>query len=229
MSKRTLSPNFNYEKELWKKGYCVVGVDEVGRGALSGPVYVGAVCFLPDIRREILAYYEALGIKDSKELTPKKREKISGLIKQKRLTYKITNSPVVIINRVGIVKATEMAMRRAILEIRKDLGIQNKLYILVDGFYIKYVRTVGIQNQLAIIKGDKKSIAIAAASILAKVERDRVMMKLSLKHREYGWGDNKGYGTKKHIEAIKKFGRTKLHRNLFLRKILGAILPVSAS
>ena len=205
-------------KSLWEKGYYVIGVDEVGRGALAGPLTVGAVCFLTIFLDSV----EKLGINDSKKLSPTKREKLAKIIKKTCLAYSASSVSNKVINRLGIVKATQVAMRKVIKGlIDKNSKLKGKkLFILIDAFYIKYLRGVGLKNQKAIIKGDEKSISIAAASIIAKVERDHNMIKLDQEYPIYFWKKNKGYGTRKHIEAIKKFGKSKLHRDLFLRNIL---------
>lgn len=213
-------PDFKYENELWKKDYYIIGVDEVGRGALAGPVYAGAVCFNNDLKSRLI-YFEKLGIDDSKRLSPAKRKKLAGIIKQTAFAYSTAGVSNKVINRIGIVKATQMAMRRAIKALYVkcyELG-RKKIYILVDGFNIKYLKGIGLKNQKAIIKGDQKSISIAAASIVAKVERDQNMIKLHQQYPIYLWKKNKGYGTKKHREAIKKFGKLAFHRDLFIRKI----------
>lgn len=250
-------PTFVNEIPLWKKGYYVIGVDEVGRGALAGPLTVGAVCFYSIFSDSVKAFpptsarlavniarpacrtgrsarwwetlpalppekVQELGINDSKKLSPAKREKLAKIIKKICLAYTTASVSNRIINRLGIAKATQLAMRKVIYKLRgKSFELKGKkLFILIDAFYIKYLRSVGLKNQKAIIKGDEKSISIAAASIIAKVERDHNMIKLHHKYPIYFWKKNKGYGTKKHIEAIKKFGKSKLHRDLFLRKIL---------
>ncbi len=222
------TPNFSEEKILWQKGYkYVIGVDEVGRGSFAGPVTVGAVVF--ECETDEL---NALGINDSKLLKPQKRSDLSKLIKNSCLHYSIATIGLSHINKHGIGKATEIAFRKAIASIMYQvLGIKyknsefltpnSKFFLLVDGFHIKYVKGIGIKNQKAIIKGDRKSISIAAASIIAKVHRDAVMKRLSKKYPEYGFGKNKGYGTKYHQTAIKKHGLSKLHRKSFnLKKFL---------
>ncbi len=209
-------PNFRYEEALWKKGYIVIGVDEVGRGALAGPLYVGAVCF--DFYKDRYRI-EKLGINDSKKLSPKKREKLSDVIKSVALTYATASVSHSIVNKKGIVAATKIAQRKVIKNIRAKLN-GRKVFVLIDAFYLNYLKGIGLKKQKAIIKGDEKSISIAAASIIAKVERDHNMIKLHHKYPIYFWKNNKGYGTIRHIAAIKKYGKSKLHRDLFLRKIL---------
>ena len=121
-----------------------------------------------------------------------------------------------VINKVGIGRATQMAMRKAL----RRFAPQGKVFLLVDAFHIKYLRGIGLKNQKAIIHGDQKSISIAAASILAKVYRDNLMRKLAKIHPQYGWGRNKGYGTKEHQKAIIKYGLTRLHRKKFVETFM---------
>jgi len=179
------------------------------------------------IKNNLESIYK-LGINDSKKLSPHKRKELVRGIK-KYFYWGIGEASVPEINRLGIVKATAKAMRFAIKElIAKITNYQNpnnkqllnskfqnlKQYpfVLVDAFYIKYVRQIGLKNQLPIVRGDEKSISIAAASIVAKVYRDTLMRKLSLVYRKYQWGRNKGYGTEGHRKAILKFGTVRYHR-----------------
>jgi len=168
----------------------------------------------------------ALGIDDSKRLTPKIRSKLAADIKDCCQDYALASESAATINRIGIVKATERAMRRAIRKILgyKDIKIlrAKKAFVLIDGFHVKYLPGIGLKQQKNIFDGDRKCLSIAAASIIAKVHRDDLMGKLGSRRRykKYGWEKNKGYGTKDHIKAIKKYGLTKLHRKLFVRKIV---------
>lgn len=205
-------PGFEEEKSLWKKNFrYVIGVDEVGRGAFAGPVTVAAVVFEFETYELI-----SLGINDSKLLKPLKRQKLSKLIQTSCLSYSIITINVSTINKIGIGKATEKAFRKAVDEVISKLKAkEEKVYLLADGFHIKHIRQVGLKNQKAIIKGDRKSISIAAASIIAKVHRDSLMKKLSKKYPEYGFGKHKGYGTKAHQQAIKRHGLSKIHRKSF--------------
>lgn len=211
-------PDFSFENKFWKEGKLVIGIDEVGRGALSGPVYVAAVCFQPQLSSKELRLYEALGINDSKKLTKKQREKLAKIIKENALTYSICFNPVEIINSKGIVLAVERAMISAVIKVTQALSAQN-FQLLIDGFPLKNLSGLEGVNQQAIVKGDQLSISIAAASIIAKVARDNHMKMLSKKYLEYKWDRNKGYGTKAHIAAIKAHGLTPEHRELFVRKI----------
>ncbi len=211
-------PNFNYEAKLWKKGYgFIAGCDEVGRGCFAGPVVAGVVVFPKnlEIDKEIV-------INDSKQVKPRNREKASSWIKKNALTWGIGEIPVSIINRLGMGKATQMAFRQAIHEANNRLNGSKIDYLLIDAFYIPFTKGLRRKNQKPIIKGDTKSLSIAAASIIAKVYRDKLMLKLSKKpkFRKYGWGRNKGYGTRQHQNAIKKHGISRYHRKSFVATFL---------
>lgn len=207
-------PDFKYEQPLWDDGYIVVGVDEVGRGCLAGPVYIGAVCIPPDFAKNFIR----LKVNDSKKLSIKRREYLTPLIKKKTLAHAVASSSVEIINKRGIVFAVNRAIRQAIKQIQVDLQT-DKIHILMDAFYIKGIAR---KRQTPIIGGDTKSISIAAASIIAKVERDTVMKQLSEDCPQYGWSKNKGYATEAHREAIKKHGLHALHRKLYVRKVMAS-------
>ncbi|MCL5970776.1 MAG: ribonuclease HII [Patescibacteria group bacterium] len=210
--KKTTYPSFKEEKKIWEKGYkYVIGIDEVGRGAFAGPVVTGAAVFKKDIDSSLI---EHLGIHDSKLLTPQKRKELDKEIRLHSQYYSISEVGVSGINKVGIGKATEMAFRKVLRETRKKLP-GGKIFVLVDGFHIKYIKGIGLKNQKAIIKGDRKSISIASASIIAKVYRDNLMKTLSKKYPQYHFDKNKGYGTKEHRNFIKKYGLSKVHRGSF--------------
>lgn len=209
-------PDFSFEEDC-PKGCIVIGVDEVGRGAIAGPVVAGAV----SIFNLQFPIFNDIGIDDSKRLTPAKREKLAKIIK-KNAMWGIGEASVAQINRLGISKATMIAMRKAISNLKfeiRNLKTQKQTFVLVDAFYIKFLRGVGLKNQKAIIKGDQKSISIAAASIIAKVHRDKLMSQIHKKYRvykRYKFYKHKGYGTKEHWEAIEKFGVSKFHRKKFV-------------
>lgn len=236
-------PDFSYEKSVWKKGYkMVAGCDEVGRGCLAGPVVCGAVVFTPTIVSTLHGLpLKGVKVNDSKKLSGKQREISAKWIKQNALTYGIGVGSVAEINKYGIVGATQKAFRRAVAKANKKLQFKNKKsieFLLLDAFYLPYTRGLAMPSksvrsrnkdsinkvvtggQMAIVNGDEKSITIAAASIIAKVYRDKLMTKLSQgpKYKKYGWEKNKGYGTKTHLKALQKYGVTKHHRNLFVRK-----------
>jgi len=203
-------PNFSFEKKFWKKGYkFVAGVDEVGRGALAGPVVAGCVVFQkgslkPPVR-----------INDSKKLSSKRREEADIWIRENCLAWGIGEASVSQINRFGIKKASEIAFRRSIAATKIKID-----YLLIDAFFVPYVKGLRKKNQTPIINGDAKSISIAAASIIAKVYRDKLMA--ALKDGKYGWKENKGYGTKIHQLALRKYGVSRHHRKLFIRKFVSS-------
>lgn len=189
------------EQKFWDSNKrFVCGIDEVGRGCFAGPVVVGAVVFSPGCQIPD-------GIADSKLLLPKQREQLAEKIKTQAVCWSIAEISVTVINRVGIGKATQMAFRKAV----KDLAVLPD-HLLIDAFYIKHFNK---KNQTPIKKGDRDCFSIAAASIIAKVYRDQLMTKLSLKFPEYGFAKHKGYGTAKHQAAIKKHGLCPLHRSSF--------------
>ena len=187
----------------------VIGVDEAGRGPLAGPVVAAAV-----ILKE---YSEELDeINDSKKLTEKKREKLYDII-MKNFDVAVGISTVEEIDKLNILNADFLAMRRALKDL-KSLKNEKKYTVLVDG-NLKIKEYIG--KQLPIVKGDAKSLSIAAASIIAKVTRDRLMKDLANIYPDYSFEKHKGYGTKAHIEAIKDKGAIEgVHRKVFLRKIL---------
>lgn len=200
--------NDEYERKLWAKGYkYVCCCDEAGTGSLGGDLYAAAVVFPPNIDYKTLLP----GLNDSKQKTKEQREELYPLIKKYALAYSVQIATVKEINEYNVYWAKFIAIRRAIsaLPVEPD-------YVLMDGN--AKVPDITIP-QMAIVKGDSKSISIAAASILAKVDRDAYMIKLAAQvHEDYGWASNKAYYCKKHLEALKKHGRTKWHRDRFIRK-----------
>jgi len=191
------------EKEYTDKGYKVIcGVDEAGRGALAGPVYSAAV-ILP-------ANIDIPGLNDSKKLSEDKRSKLYDEIKKVSLAYFIAKAEHDEIDEINILNATYLAMNRAIE------GLKIKPYIsLIDGNQNSGIK----HNNACIIGGDGKSASIAAASILAKVCRDRYMIDISQKYNEYMFEKHKGYGTKLHYEKLRKFGPSEIHRATFLKRL----------
>lgn len=188
-----------YERKARKKGYrLIAGVDEVGRGPLAGPV-VACALILP-VKCRIP------GLKDSKKLTPKKREELYPLIKRKALAIGLGRVGEKGIDKINILKATHLAMKRAI----SHLGIQPDL-LLVDGFQIPGIEI----PQVAIRGGDGKSASIAAASIIAKVTRDKLMGRYHRRYPEYGFYRHKGYATQRHLKALRKHSFSKIHRTTF--------------
>ena len=194
-----------FEKEKKLEGYrFVAGVDEAGRGPLAGPVFAACVILPDDCVID--------GINVSKKLSEKKREQLFDEITQKALAYSIASIDEKIIDEVNILNATHMAMNKAVdeMSIKPD-------YVLIDGNSIKNMTT----PHETIVKGDAKSISIAAASILAKVSRDRFICEIADKYPEYSFEKHIGYGTKVHTDALKQYGPCEIHRKSFLTKILG--------
>jgi ribonuclease HII len=191
------------KKHFSKKIKYLAGVDEAGRGPLAGPVVAAAVIFG---KKTFIK-----DVNDSKQLTEKKREELFNKIVSKALSYSVSIIDHDIIDEVNILNATLLAMKQAV----DDLRIKPDL-VLVDGNR-KFQSEIPV---IPIVKGDAKSFSIAAASILAKVTRDRLMKNLAVKYPLYFWEQNKGYPTKQHREIIKKLGPSPLHRKSFLNKIL---------
>ena len=199
--------DFEIEREYAAKGFKLIcGIDEAGRGPLAGPVYAAAV-ILPD-------GCEIEGLNDSKKLTEKKREALFDVVKQKALYWGIGSADEKEIDEINILQATFLAMRRAV----ENMGVKPDL-ALVDGNQKPHIAD-GIE-EVTVIKGDAKSMSIAAASILAKVSRDRFMLEISEKYPEYEFPKHKGYGTKLHYEKIAEYGISDIHRKSFLKKIIG--------
>ncbi|MGN0552503.1 MAG: ribonuclease HII [Oscillospiraceae bacterium] len=193
---------FEYDSEFRKQNGIFCGVDEAGRGPLAGDVYAAAVILPEGLVIE--------GINDSKKLSEKKREALYDEIIEKADAYCIATASVEEIDEFNILGATFIAMKRAV----EGLGT-NVVLALVDGN-----RTPPLDcNVQTLIKGDGTSASIAAASILAKVERDRYMKKLAVEYPEYQFEKHKGYGTKLHNELILKYGASPVHRKTFLRKL----------
>jgi ribonuclease HII len=197
------------EQELWDKGYKYLAcIDEVGRGCLAGSVVACAVVMPPGILIE--------GVKDSKQLTPKKREKLFDIIKETAVAVGIGEMDCKTVDSINIKRATKLAMIQAVENLRDTDG--NKVtpdYLLIDAEKLD----VEIP-QLNIIKGDAKCHGIAAASIIAKVTRDRQMDEIDKLYPEYKFAKNKGYGTKEHINALLEYGPCEIHRKTFLKKIM---------
>lgn len=187
-----------YENNLYNNGInLIAGVDEVGRGPLVGPVVACAVILPKDFYME--------EINDSKQLSEKKRDSLYPIIMENALSIGVGIISEKIIDEINIYEATKLAMKKAI----NNLSIKAE-HILIDAMKLD----IDIPST-SIIKGDCKSISIAAASIVAKVQRDKMMYELDKKHPEYDFANNKGYGTKKHIEALLKYGPLKEHRKTF--------------
>ena len=199
-----LSAMEEYERE-YRDCQLICGVDEAGRGPLAGPVAAGAVILLKDCR--------ILYLNDSKKLSEKRREELFLEIQEKAVAFCVGIVGPERIDEINILQATYEAMRQAI----EGLGVKPDL-LLNDAVTIPDVDIF----QVPIIKGDAKSVSIAAASILAKVTRDHMMMEYDGLFPQYGFGKHKGYGTAAHVAAIKEFGPCPIHRRSFLKKILEA-------
>ena len=196
---------FKYENEAKADGYNIVcGIDEAGRGPLAGPVCAAAV-ILPDG-----CIIE--GVNDSKKLTEKKREALFDVIKEKAVAYSVAMASEKEIDEINILQATFLAMSRAVnsLSVKPD-------FVLVDG---NRDPKLGIKTE-TVIKGDALSASIAAASVLAKVTRDRYMLEMCKQYPQYMFEKHKGYGTKLHYEMIEKYGISDIHRKSFLKKLTG--------
>ncbi|MDC3207674.1 ribonuclease HII [Candidatus Pelagibacter sp.] len=176
----------------------IAGVDEVGRGSLIGPVYAAAVILKKSINKKLL--------KDSKKLTKNKREILSKYIK-KNSTWAIGKASVKEIEKINILYASLLAMKRAIKKLKKKPNL-----VLIDGNSLPEIRNYNLKS---IIKGDQKIPCISAASIIAKVTRDRMIANLGKKFKDYYWDKNYGYGTEQHLRAIKNLGITNHHRKTF--------------
>ncbi|MBO6019911.1 MAG: ribonuclease HII [Clostridia bacterium] len=194
-------PDERLENQLREAGYrSVCGVDEAGRGPLSGPV-VAAACILP-------AGCVIPGLNDSKKLTPKQRDRLYDAVRDVALAYAVGTASPEEIDELNILNATMLAMRRAIegLPVPAD-------FALIDG---NCARGIEIPHQ-TVISGDALSVSIAAASILAKVTRDRICLENDREYPEYGFAKHKGYGTKEHMDALRRLGPCPLHRRSFLK------------
>ena len=194
-----------YEHEAAREGFaCICGVDEAGRGPLAGPVCAAAVVLPPDIQIE--------GLNDSKKLTDKKRRALYDVITEQAVSYGIAFADEQEIDEINILQATFLAMRRAFekLTVTPDIA-------LIDGN-----RAPGLScRERTVVHGDALSASIAAASILAKVTRDRLMEEYDAQYPQYGFAVHKGYGTQRHYAALREFGACPIHRQSFLRKFYG--------
>ncbi len=197
--------DFEYEINAKSKGYTAIcGVDEAGRGPLAGPVFAAAVILPENCVIE--------GLNDSKKLTEKKREALFDVIKEKAVSYCIASVDEKVIDEINILQATYLAMKKAVegLDVPAD-------YALIDGNRMPPIEIDGE----TVVKGDAKSPSIAAASILAKVSRDRFMLELDEKYPQYKFSQHKGYGTKLHYEMLTEHGVSDCHRMSFLKSFFG--------
>lgn len=191
-----------YERKYEGEYSLICGIDEAGRGPLAGPVCAGACILKKD--------EEILYLNDSKKLSEKRREALFLEIKEKALAYSVAFVDEKRIDEINILNATYEAMRKAVesLSMKPDL-------LLVDAVHIPELDI----KQVSIVKGDAASVSIAAASILAKVSRDHFMMEMDERYPEFGFSKHKGYGTKAHYEALKKYGPSPIHRETFLKNL----------
>lgn len=195
---------YETERELKNMGYNLIcGVDEAGRGPLAGPVYAAAVILKENFFIE--------GINDSKKLSEKRREELYDVIVENAVAYGVFSVNEKRIDEINILNATFEAMNGAV----NSLAVQPD-FVLIDGNRIKNMTL----PHMTVVKGDAKSASIAAASILAKVSRDRYICEMAKKYPEYGFEKHKGYGTAAHNEAILKYGPCEIHRKTFLKKLL---------
>ncbi len=204
---KNLPPPLLLERKAWSAGHRrVAGIDEAGRGPLAGPVVAAAVC-IEATNLEELAQTSLLGLTDSKKLSAARREKFFEILTaSSAITYGVGQVSAEEIDRINILNATHLAMRRALETLRPPVEL-----VLVDGLPVPGLPTASE----AIVKGDALSALIAAASIIAKVTRDRQMDELDARHPQYGFKDHKGYGTAAHLEAIRVHGPIPEHRRSF--------------
>ena len=196
---------WQFEEDCYASGYkFVCGVDEAGRGPLAGPVCAAAVILPPNA--------DIPGLNDSKKLSDKRRRELFPIIKEQAIAYGIAFADETEIDEINILQATFRAMERAVA----DLSVTPD-YVLVDGNKLPQLSV----NAQAVIHGDSLSASIAAASVLAKVTRDDIMLEMAQTYPEYGFDIHKGYGTKAHYEALRDHGPCKIHRMSFLKKFYG--------
>lgn len=194
-------PDLSLEKTLWRKGFhYIVGIDEVGRGSWAGPL-VAAGVILP------LDFKIPQGLADSKQVLPQKRIEFSKIIKKTSLAYEVVSIENKDLDKIGLTKATNYVFKQIV----KRISLKPD-FCLIDAFYIKYFSR---KKQLAIKNGDQKSASIACASIIAKVYRDELMVKLHKVYPRYQLNKHKGYGTKIHQKAITKWGLSQIHRKSY--------------
>lgn len=198
-------PDYSYERIATERGFSAVcGIDEAGRGPLAGPVFAAAVILPVDCEIE--------GLDDSKKLSEKKRERLYDEIIEKAVAWSVAFADEKEIDEINILNATFLAMKRAAdgLSVKSD-------FALIDGNRVP--RDLGIECE-TVIKGDAKSMSIAAASILAKVSRDRFLLELDKEYPQYMFAKHKGYPTALHFELVRKYGPCPIHRLSFLKKVL---------
>jgi ribonuclease HII len=197
------APHLRHETALWTNGALwVAGIDEAGRGALAGPVAAGAVVLpqTPDLKRDLS------GVRDSKEMSPAAREAWAQVIRELSVTCAVGTASAQEIDAIGIVPATRLASSRAL----------ENLDVCPDCLLLDYLNLPGVTiTQISLVKGDMRSLSIAAASILAKTARDAILLELDERYPGYGFAAHKGYGTASHREAIQNLGPSPVHRFSF--------------
>jgi ribonuclease HII len=204
-------PSLDYEIKYWSEGLkFVAGIDEAGRGPLAGPVVAAAAVIFPENFEKMRKMKELKLIRDSKTLSQKQREEAYDFIIN-YFSYGVGWSSHETIDRVNILQASFLAMKKALSDVRAKIG-NNVEIVLLDG---KYPIPNMSLRQKAVVSGDKNVFSISAASVIAKVTRDRMMIDYDKKFPEYGFTKHKGYGTKLHFEMIKKFGPSEVHRKSF--------------
>ena len=194
---------YAYERDAGMGALFIAGVDEVGRGPLAGPVVAGAVILPSD--------HEILRLNDSKKLSEKRREEMNAIIRTEAVSVGIGIVDQERIDEINILQATYEAMRLAISQLKAQPSVLVNDAVTIPGVQIP---------QIPVVKGDAKCISIAAASILAKVTRDRIMEEMDALYPEYGFAKHKGYGTKDHMDAIRTYGPCPIHRRSFITKIV---------
>ncbi|PIR90365.1 ribonuclease HII [bacterium (Candidatus Gribaldobacteria) CG07_land_8_20_14_0_80_33_18] len=190
----------------------IVGIDEVGRGPLAGPVTAAAVT----VRQIPNSKFQIPKIKDSKKLSSKKREELYQILtKHPRIEWGMGRVSEKVIDRINIKNAAELAMEKALQNLKSKIKIpKSQIFLIIDGNNIKNLK-LKTYNLKLIIKGDEKVFSCAAASIIAKVRRDKIMKRYHQKYPQYGFDKHKGYGTKYHFKMLKKYGPCKIHRKTF--------------
>jgi len=208
-------PNFREEKKLWKKGYKrIAGLDEAGRGSLVGPVVAASVLIksIRDIRAKFVGIRD---IKDSKKLTPKKRDELYKILTNNpQIEWGIGRVSAKVIDKINILEATKLAMKRAVnnLKVKSQKSKVKPDFLILDGNF-----KLSLDIPQKSIKGaDEKVFSCALASILAKTYRDKIMKRYAKKYPQYGFDKHKGYPTKYHLKMLKKYGPCKIHRKSFL-------------
>jgi len=200
------------EIQLWRDDYRhIIGIDEAGRGAWAGPVAAGAVClpaFDPDLQLKLA------GVRDSKEMTPRQRARLVDVIKSTAITWGVGWATNEEIDQLNILQATCLAMQRALDDAKRRLPDFTPDYILTDSIKWDGLQQMGIPFK-SIVSGDKLSLTISAASVIAKVWRDEYMRELDQKYPQYFFGTHKGYGTAKHLAALQTHKPSPLHRKTF--------------